>query len=153
MTPSHSRDLRKGRHSEAGRVYHVRTSTEARQPLFRDFYLGRLVVQCLRFVHERDDVESLAFVVMPDHLHWLFRLTGTRRLDAVMHSVKRHSAASINGRRGVEGVAVWQPGYFDRALRREEDMREMARYIVANPIRAGLCRHVGEYPLWDAAWL
>jgi hypothetical protein len=48
---------------------------------------------------------------------------------------------------------VWQPGYFDRALRAEEDVREVARYIVANPLRAGLCRQIGDYPLWDALWL
>jgi hypothetical protein len=28
-----------------------------------------------------------------------------------------------------------------------------ARYIVANPLRAGLTRRLGDYPLWDAIWL
>ncbi|MDN5510133.1 MAG: transposase, partial [Pseudomonas sp.] len=27
------------------------------------------------------------------------------------------------------------------------------RYIIANPLRAGLVGHVGDYSLWDAAWL
>ncbi len=48
---------------------------------------------------------------------------------------------------------VWQKGYHDRAVRREEDLRHIARYIVANPLRAGLVRKVGDYPLWDAIWL
>jgi len=29
----------------------------------------------------------------------------------------------------------------------------IARYIVANPLRAGLVSRVGDYPLWDACWL
>ncbi|MFV3290267.1 transposase, partial [Pseudomonas sp. NY11955] len=29
----------------------------------------------------------------------------------------------------------------------------VARYIVANPIRAGLVSRVGDYPHWDAVWL
>jgi hypothetical protein len=29
----------------------------------------------------------------------------------------------------------------------------VARYIVANPLRAGLVEHLGDYPLWDAVWL
>jgi REP element-mobilizing transposase RayT len=149
----HSCDLRKGRHSERGRIYHVRTSTEFKRPLFRDFSLGRIVVQSLRFLHERGDVESLTFVVMPDHLHWLFRLSGENPLDSVMHSLKRHTAGIINRRLGAVGETVWQDGYFDHALRADEDARAAARYIVANPIRAGLCRHIGEYPLWDAVWL
>ena len=149
----HSRDLRKGRVSEPGRVYHVRAATEGRRPLFDDLFLGREVVRCLRFVHQRGDVESLAFVVMPDHLHWLFRLTGSRMLDGVMHAVKRHSARQINRLRGTQGMAVWQKGYFDRALRGEDDPRVAARYIISNPLRAGLCRKVGNYSLWDAGWL
>ena len=35
----------------------------------------------------------------------------------------------------------------------DEDMRAMARYIVANPLRASLVEHIGDYPLWDAVWL
>jgi hypothetical protein len=29
----------------------------------------------------------------------------------------------------------------------------LARYIVANPLRAGLVEHLGDYPHWDAVWL
>ncbi|MEW2970339.1 transposase, partial [Pseudomonas aeruginosa] len=39
------------------------------------------------------------------------------------------------------------------ALRKDEDVRVAARYIIANPIRAGLVRKAGEYPHWDCVWL
>ncbi|MBB5859537.1 hypothetical protein GGR69_001194 [Xanthomonas arboricola] len=29
----------------------------------------------------------------------------------------------------------------------------MARYLIANPLRAGLVARVGDYPFWDAIWL
>jgi hypothetical protein len=29
----------------------------------------------------------------------------------------------------------------------------LARYVVANPVRAGLVQRVGQYPHWDAIWL
>jgi hypothetical protein len=48
---------------------------------------------------------------------------------------------------------LWQKGYHDRALRRDEDLQQAARYIVANPLRAGLVKRLGDYPLWDAVWL
>lgn len=32
-------------------------------------------------------------------------------------------------------------------------MLAVARYIIANPIRAKLVRRVGDYPYWNAAWL
>ena len=48
---------------------------------------------------------------------------------------------------------VWQRGFYDHAIRREENLRNVARYIVANPLRAGLVQQIGDYPLWDAIWL
>src|SRR6185312_13507319 len=51
------------------------------------------------------------------------------------------------------GRAIWQPNYFDHAARSDEDLRTMARYIVANPLRAGLVERIGDYPLWDEIWL
>ena len=51
------------------------------------------------------------------------------------------------------GHVVWQPNYHDHAVRQDEDMRKMARYIVANPLTANLVERLGDYSLWDAVWL
>ena len=48
---------------------------------------------------------------------------------------------------------LWQRGYYDRAIRSDEDLPSIARYIVGNPIRAGLVTSVGQYPHWDASWI
>jgi len=52
-----------------------------------------------------------------------------------------------------ERSTVWQPGFRDRALRRESELLPVARYVVANPLRAGLVKRLGDYPHWDAMWL
>ncbi len=57
----------------------------------------------------------------------------------------REVPVPVNKARQSFGV-LWQKGLFDRALRREEDLKAMARYIVANPLRAGLVEHIGQYP-------
>lgn len=147
----HGRDLRKGRFSEAGQVYLLTAVTYERRPLFEDWLMGRLLVAEFRGAAQRGDAQSLAWVVMPDHFHWLVELRGAP-LDRLMLSVKSRSALALNRARGSRG-AVWQRGYHDHALRKEEDVQEVARYIVANPLRAGLVRRIGDYPLWDAVWL
>jgi hypothetical protein len=38
-------------------------------------------------------------------------------------------------------------------LRRDEDLRAAALYVVKNPVRAGLVARLGDHPLWDAIWL
>ncbi|SDA19982.1 hypothetical protein SAMN03159355_02052 [Pseudomonas sp. NFPP10] len=61
--------LFKGRRSEIGRIYSVTAVTEQRCRVFSDFHLGRLVVDQLREQHEAGLTHSLAWVVMPDHIH------------------------------------------------------------------------------------
>jgi REP element-mobilizing transposase RayT len=66
--------LRYGRFSKAGQIYLVTSVVQDRQPVFIDFHLGRLVVDELRRAQEQELAQSLAWVVMPDHLYWLFLL-------------------------------------------------------------------------------
>ncbi len=145
------KDLRRGRYSESGRPYLLTTVTCARRPLFLEWPLSRLLVRELRSVTDQKMVDTLAWVLMPDHLHWLIVLRETG-LDKIVLRVKSKSALAINRHRGSQGP-VWQKGYHDHALRREEDIRDVARYIVANPLRANLVKHLGDYPFWDAIWL
>jgi len=78
-------------------------------------------------------------------LHWLLRLQQGSLSDSVGR-IKSISAKRLGG-------PIWQAGFHDRALRREEDLPSVARYVVANPLRAGLVTRVGLYPHWDAIWL
>ncbi|MGY2162422.1 transposase [Pseudomonas tolaasii] len=146
-----SHRLRRGRYSETGRAYLVTAVVHQRQPLFRDFHLGRLLVAELKRVHDKGLVNSLAWVVMPDHVHWLFDLKDSTLPD-VMRQTKSRSTLSINSARGSK-ERFWQRGYHDRAVRADEDVLRMARYVIANPLRAGLVERIGDYPLWDAIWL
>ncbi len=145
------RNLRRGRHSEEGRAYMLTLCTEARCPVFADWRLGRVAVQGMRAAEDRHALSSLAWVIMPDHLHWLIVLQHGG-LGDVVRDFKSSSARLVNSARGATG-ALWQAGYHDHAVRRDEDVQALARYIVANPLRAGLVSRVGDYPLWDAIWL
>ncbi len=138
-------DLRIGRVSRQGGAYHVVVTTRDRNPLFSDLYAGRIVVEELMRLQREGVAETLCYVVMPDHVHWLFVL-GASNLPAAVGRMK----ARVTGRMG---EAVWQTGFFDRAARRDDDVRAMARYIVANPLRAGLVARLGDYSLWDAIWV
>lgn len=137
--------LRTGRYSQPGQVYLVTTVTRERQAVFADFAAARLLVGVLRAESALGSCVTLAFVVMPDHLHWLLQLERDS-LSALVGRVKSISAKRL-------GRPVWQAGFHDRALRREEDLQAAARYLVANPLRAGLVTRVGLYPHWDAVWL
>lgn len=48
---------------------------------------------------------------------------------------------------------VWEKGFHDRALRGEATLKPAARYLVGNPLRAGLAEQIGDYPYWNSIWL
>ncbi|MBN2380988.1 hypothetical protein JXM67_14415 [candidate division WOR-3 bacterium] len=41
---------------------------------------------------------------------------------------------------------MWQRGYYDHILRKEEDLEIVANYIWGNPVRKGLAETIEEYP-------
>jgi REP element-mobilizing transposase RayT len=143
--------LRKGRWSQTNGVYLLTTVTEQRIPWFQVFEFGRVVCRGLHNSPCLGDAEALCWVVMPDHVHLLLQLREVP-LHRVMNRFKSTTAIRLNRTIGRAG-RFWQPGYHDRALRREDDLRATARYVVANPLRAGLVRKLADYPFWDAVWL
>jgi REP element-mobilizing transposase RayT len=145
------RALRRGRVSLSGQIYLITAVTAGRQPIFRDFYCGRIVVREMQELEREHSAATMAFVVMPDHFHWLMQLN-TEALAAVVARLKGRSARRVSKWRRSDG-RIWQPGYHDHALRCEESLAAISRYIVANPVRAQLVRRVGDYPLWDCQWL
>ncbi|WP_043531874.1 REP-associated tyrosine transposase [Litchfieldella xinjiangensis] len=136
--------LRKGRVSLPNHHYLITMVTEKRHPWFleplhaqaacRQFYTPSLLPLA----------ETLSFVVMPDHVHWL--LKANHDLAHIVRIYKSKVTLAV-------GQSIWQRGYHDRTIRREEDIRTIARYIVANPLRAGLVTDIGAYPYWNAVWL
>ena len=143
--------LRKGRHSEPGRIYFVSAVTDQRIPWFQLFSCAQLLCRGLEQPESLGDAENLCWVVMPDHFHLLVQIN-TMPLPRIMNRLKSRSTVLLNRDIGRSG-RFWAPGYYDHALRKEEDIKDVARYIVANPLRAGLVRSLGDYPFWNAVWL
>lgn len=144
-------ELRAGRYSQIGQIYVITSVVHGRRSIFSDWRMGRLVAAEFRKAEHEGHAHSLAWVVMPDHFHWLVELKAGSLATLIRRVKSGSSRAAIAA--GAGPLPVWQKGYYDRAIRREEDLQSVARSIVANPLRAGLVGRIGDYPLWDAVWL
>ena len=89
----------------------------------------------LHFDGKRYAMET--FVVMPNHVHVLFRLLAPHHLESVVQSWKGFSARQINRQLGKDG-RLWQPDYWDRLIRNEGHWLKCLEYIQENPIKAKL---------------
>ena len=85
-----------------------------------------------------DRYELSAFVIMPNHVHVLFKLHEGQDLAKTLHSWKSFTAHEINKALNQSGP-LWQEEYFDRIVRNERHFSKLVEYIVNNPRKAGLC--------------
>lgn len=143
--------LRKGRVSLPGEIYLLTTTTFRRMPWFRHASLARATCRMMIEPKTWGDAHLLCWVLMPDHWHGLIQLGEHDDLSVVAGRFKALSAKAAGYGRG--GCRLWDRGFHDHALRREENVAAVARYIVANPVRAGLVRRALDYPYWDCTWL
>ncbi len=147
------RALRKGRTSIPGQLYLITTVCDGRRKFFLDGATAHAVAKTMAEPRLWRDSTLLCWVLMPDHVHLLVRLGATEPLSKLMQRAKAVTARAANHANPPAHRRIWMPGFHDRALRRDEDARSVARYVVGNPLRAGLADALGEYPFWDAVWL
>ncbi|ODS61670.1 MAG: hypothetical protein ABS41_12470 [Arenimonas sp. SCN 70-307] len=143
--------LRRGRRSLPGCAYFITFTTTSRRRLFANWEPAAQMSRFLADAESWPNAKLLAWVLMPDHFHGLLCL-GARDLAASVGPAKGATAFRFNRWRGETGP-VWARGFHDRAVRGEDALRDAARYLVANPMRAGLVERVGDYPFWNACWL
>ena len=92
--------------------------------------------------------ELLAWVVMPNHAHVLFKVGSTAMAQVVKgwKSVSARDANKILSRTG----QFWHEDYWDTYMRGAEQELKARRYIENNPVKAGLVSDPREWP-WSSA--
>ena len=115
----HDSNLRKGRHSQPGRMYFITTDVDEREPLIETHWRD-LIISALKWLRDNGRIWLLGYVVMDNHFHVMFMLREGFDLAKVMQSVKRQTSREINKLRGVEGK-FWLEGYHDHLIRDARD--------------------------------
>ena len=91
-----------------------------------------------RFYHAQRKWFPSLLLLMPDHLHMLVSFGRGSDMVKVVTAWKRYAATH-------HGV-LWQRGFFEHRLRRDESIDEKASYILQNPVRAGLVDKPAAWP-------
>jgi REP element-mobilizing transposase RayT len=126
-------------------IVHFTLCTYCRRPWFADHETAVATRKALQTAIV-DPLVLEAFCFMPDHLHALITNTGCGDVRAPVVRFKQISGYRHRQR---TGCILWQAGYFDHILRREEDLAATIRYIVGNPVRRGLC---DDWREWTWSW-
>ena len=105
-----------------------------------------------------------AFVIMPEHIHFICRLSEKTSVDLFMRKLKAYTAKQMlrgipatlarlfSQQRGLNQRSFWQRSYRSYPIETEGVFRQKLRYLHENPVRRGLCVRPEDYP-WSSAAL
>jgi REP element-mobilizing transposase RayT len=114
----------------------------------RDPRIAALMESTLRF-HHAQRFHLFAWIVMPNHVHALFKVGDTTPLSKIIQNWKSISAVAANRLLGRSGE-FWQADYWDTFMRNDEQTRKAIRYIENNPVKAKFSRTADEWPFSSA---
>jgi putative transposase len=144
--------LRKFRISNEGSIYLLTCVTRGRRKVFSDFSYACIASRIIGSPKYWRNSKALAWVLMPDHWHALVQVGGDGSLGRLVQRINSAISRSLNRSMASNG-RIWQGAYHDHMIRNDENLRNAARYLIQNPLRAGLCDQVGKYSFWNAVWI
>jgi REP element-mobilizing transposase RayT len=104
---------------------------------------GALIWGLLESEQGRPAIRLRAACLMPDHVHVVVQ-PRERSVVRWVQGFKSYSTHVYAG--GVHPRAIWQPSFYDRAIRNEQGYHETVRYVWRNPIEAGLVTASEDWP-------
>jgi putative transposase len=127
-----------------GQAFSVTIATRERLRVFGNPDLSCACIEDLRHLKERKGNPVYAYCLMPDHAHLLIGVVRGSPLGEFIASWK--SLCYLERKRLGISEPFWQRGYFDHALRSDDDLRRAALYILSNPVRGGVAKDFHQYP-------
>jgi putative transposase len=127
------------RYQKTGDLHHVNFSCYHRLPHLHSAAAKELFEKALETMRARYDFFVTAYVVMPDHVHFLVSEPKRATLATAIQAIKLSVAVQRQER------PFWQKRYFDRNVWSEAEVIKTRRYIHRNPVRAEL---VASPDLW-----
>jgi putative transposase len=125
--------------------YHLTARVNNREVFPGDLeYVWQLLTSELFLQQIVHSVYYHAFVMMPNHFH-LLATSPLREIDLVMKEVLGSTTRTLNSRYGRSGH-IFGGRYFWSLIREPDYYAHAMKYVLRNPVKAGLCTKVSDYP-------
>jgi len=135
----------------AGYTYHVINRGNARSEVFHKAEDYKAFLELLAGAKKRHSVKTFAFCLMPNHFHLLLEPSSSTALSQFMqwlltsHVRRYHRHYHSSGH-------VWQGRFKSFPIQRDEHLLTVMRYVLQNPVRAGLVRLAAEWAWSSLRW-
>ena len=130
-----------------GAIYHITSRGNARLPIFEDITDRTRFLEVLDGVVKRFKWRCHAYCLMNDHYHLIVE-TPEGNLSLGMRQLNGVYTQSFN-RRHRQGGHIFQGRYKAILVERETFLLDLCRYVVRNPVGAGLVKEAEKY-FWSS---
>jgi putative transposase len=144
-----------------GGTYFFTLVTAERRPLFNDPWARYLLGRVMREQRDKQPFETVAIVLLPDHLHAIWSLPpGDDAYSARWQAIKaRFTSEWLKFGGNEAGVSagyaaqrrrgVWQARFIEHTIRDEDDLSAHADYLHYNPVKHQYARCPKDWP-WSS---
>lgn len=131
-------------YQQANRVVFITINAYLRNAPFVKEPLNQMVIDSLREEQDRQNCSVFTYCLMPDHLHYLVASNIDGVSTLVFTDQFKGKTTNRSWKHGWSGK-LWQPRSFDHIIRKDEDLRAIAEYILNNPVRKGLVERAEDW--------
>jgi len=133
-----------------GGVYFFTLVTRNRHAAFRcDAHVDALRFAMRKVMVARPFIID-AMVVLPDHVHCVWRLPeGDDDFSSRWREIKKLTTRALVDQSSVGITSLWQPRFWEHAIRDEADWRRHVDYIHFNPVKHGYAACAADWP-WSS---
>ena len=130
-----------------GGIYFFTVVTLNRVPIFTNEDRVEVLRQAFRKVMATRPFEIDAMVILPEHLHCIWRMPeGDADYSSRWREIKKAASRQISIATNARNERmVWQRRFWEHAIRDEEDWRRHVDYIHYNPVKHGLASRPGAW--------
>lgn len=130
-----------------GAVYHITSRGNGRAQIFTDGKDRKVFLNLLKEVNRRYETRCHAYCLMGNHYHLLLE-TPRGNLSMAMRQLNGVYTQTFNWLHTKTGH-LFQGRYAAILIARDEHLLEAARYVVLNPVRAGIVSRPKDWP-WSS---
>lgn len=143
---------------EPGGTYFFTVVTFDRRPILTGVAARRCLREAFRQTRSKRPFEQLAVVLLPDHLHCLWRLPcGDKDFSTRWRLIKTYFTRSVlhagfrltsqgPSRQKRQEHTIWQRRFWEHWIRDERDLKRHVDYIHYNPVKHGHVRCAADWP-------
>jgi putative transposase len=136
--------LDKNAYLQRGYPCHITICSRRNEEIFLKEKYTTCCMDLLESLCKEYALRPLAYCFMPDHIHVIVVVEGNRSIIAFVQAFK--SRATIESyKHGFQGK-IFQPRFYDRFIRSDQNLENEIKYVLENPVRSGIVEDYPDYP-------